>query len=209
MRPRRVLCRQAVQQGEDAITEKNRRGSYRVILASKGAIKANLVYETADLWFHCMVLLAKHRFERGRCAERIGAPRRAVRYRRKRKPQEGLNMGDCIFCKIARGEIPCRKVYEDEECWRSRHQPCRAGGISCWFPKLHLASLAESRRSACSPARQDAAARTRTGERARLGKRFPNRDSTPARAAGRKYFICISTSSVAATFRPWCGAVSR
>jgi len=24
-------------------------------------------------------------------------------------------MDNCIFCKIARGEIPCHKVYEDEE----------------------------------------------------------------------------------------------
>jgi len=24
-------------------------------------------------------------------------------------------MSDCLFCKIARGEIPCRKVYEDDE----------------------------------------------------------------------------------------------
>lgn len=24
-------------------------------------------------------------------------------------------MNDCIFCKIAAGEIPCRKVYEDTE----------------------------------------------------------------------------------------------
>ena len=24
-------------------------------------------------------------------------------------------MGDCIFCKIAAGEIPCRKVYENEK----------------------------------------------------------------------------------------------
>ena len=24
-------------------------------------------------------------------------------------------MEDCIFCKIARGEIPCNKVYEDDK----------------------------------------------------------------------------------------------
>ncbi|HMV65157.1 MAG TPA: histidine triad nucleotide-binding protein, partial [Rhodocyclaceae bacterium] len=24
-------------------------------------------------------------------------------------------MSDCIFCKIAAGEIPCRKVYEDDD----------------------------------------------------------------------------------------------
>lgn len=25
-------------------------------------------------------------------------------------------MDDCIFCKIIKGEIPCKKVYEDETC---------------------------------------------------------------------------------------------
>lgn len=25
-------------------------------------------------------------------------------------------MNDCIFCKIARGEIPCNKVFEDDKC---------------------------------------------------------------------------------------------
>ncbi|MDH4287093.1 MAG: phosphoribosyl-ATP diphosphatase, partial [Gallionella sp.] len=31
-----------------------------VILAGKGGDNTHLVYETADLWFHCMVLLANH-----------------------------------------------------------------------------------------------------------------------------------------------------
>lgn len=25
-------------------------------------------------------------------------------------------MSDCVFCKIINGDIPCRKVYEDEDC---------------------------------------------------------------------------------------------
>jgi histidine triad (HIT) family protein len=28
---------------------------------------------------------------------------------------KGENMNDCIFCKIVRGEIPCYKVYEDND----------------------------------------------------------------------------------------------
>ncbi|TXT20347.1 MAG: phosphoribosyl-ATP pyrophosphohydrolase [Gallionellaceae bacterium] len=31
-----------------------------VLLAAKGGDRTHLVYETADLWFHCMVLLAHH-----------------------------------------------------------------------------------------------------------------------------------------------------
>ena len=46
--------------GEDAILKKIGEEATEVILASKEGDKTHLVYETADLWFHCMVLLAKH-----------------------------------------------------------------------------------------------------------------------------------------------------
>jgi len=44
--------------GEDAILKKIGEEATEVILASKAGDKSNLVYETADLWFHCMILLA-------------------------------------------------------------------------------------------------------------------------------------------------------
>ena len=46
--------------GEDAILKKVGEEATELILASKSGDKSNLVYETADLWFHSMVLLAKH-----------------------------------------------------------------------------------------------------------------------------------------------------
>lgn len=46
--------------GEDAILKKIGEETTELILASKEGDKAHLVYETADLWFHCMVLLAQH-----------------------------------------------------------------------------------------------------------------------------------------------------
>lgn len=46
--------------GEDAILKKIGEEATEVILASKTGDKTHLVYETADLWFHCMVLLAQH-----------------------------------------------------------------------------------------------------------------------------------------------------
>lgn len=46
--------------GEDAILKKFGEEAVEVILASKEGDKSHLVYEIADLWFHCMVLLAKH-----------------------------------------------------------------------------------------------------------------------------------------------------
>lgn len=46
--------------GEDAILKKIGEESTEVILASKTGDRSHLVYEIADLWFHTMVLLAKH-----------------------------------------------------------------------------------------------------------------------------------------------------
>ncbi len=46
--------------GEDAILKKVGEEATEVILASKGGDKTQLVYETADLWFHTLVLLAHH-----------------------------------------------------------------------------------------------------------------------------------------------------
>lgn len=46
--------------GEDAILKKVGEEATEVILAAKGGDKTHLVYESADLMFHCMVLLEQH-----------------------------------------------------------------------------------------------------------------------------------------------------
>jgi phosphoribosyl-ATP pyrophosphohydrolase len=46
--------------GEDAVLKKIGEEATEVVLAAKSGDKSQLVYETADLWFHCMVLLAQH-----------------------------------------------------------------------------------------------------------------------------------------------------
>jgi len=48
---------------------------------------------------------------------------------------------DCIFCKIVRGEIPCRKVYEDDELLAFHDINPVAPVHFMLVPKLHLASL--------------------------------------------------------------------
>lgn len=45
--------------GEDAILKKIGEEATEMILAAKSGDMSHLVYETADLWFHCMVLLAR------------------------------------------------------------------------------------------------------------------------------------------------------
>jgi phosphoribosyl-ATP pyrophosphohydrolase len=47
-------------QGEDAILKKIGEEATETLLAAKGGGRLQLVRETADLWFHCMILLAHH-----------------------------------------------------------------------------------------------------------------------------------------------------
>ena len=53
-------------------------------------------------------------------------------------------MQDCIFCKIVRGEIPARKVYEDDEILGFHDIHPVAPTHFMLIPKRHIASLAEA-----------------------------------------------------------------
>lgn len=46
--------------GHDAILRKVAEESAEILLAAKDGDKLQIVRETADLWFHCLVLLAWH-----------------------------------------------------------------------------------------------------------------------------------------------------
>jgi histidine triad (HIT) family protein len=51
---------------------------------------------------------------------------------------------NCIFCKIVRGEIPCKKVYEDDEVLAFHDIHPVAPVHFMLIPKLHLPSLLEA-----------------------------------------------------------------
>jgi histidine triad (HIT) family protein len=53
-------------------------------------------------------------------------------------------MDDCIFCKIARGEIPSKKVYEDSDILAFHDINPQAPVHFMLMPKKHLASLADA-----------------------------------------------------------------
>ena len=53
-------------------------------------------------------------------------------------------MQDCIFCKIARGEIPAKKAYEDDELLAFHDIAPQAPLHLLVIPKRHLGSLAEA-----------------------------------------------------------------
>ena len=50
---------------------------------------------------------------------------------------------DCIFCKIAAGEIPSQKVYEDEKVYAFLDIEPQAPFHAIIIPKEHIASAAE------------------------------------------------------------------
>lgn len=52
-------------------------------------------------------------------------------------------MTDCVFCKIARGEIPSRKVHEDDDVLAFHDIHPLAPVHFMIVPKRHIASLAE------------------------------------------------------------------
>ncbi|MEX8191864.1 histidine triad nucleotide-binding protein [Comamonas guangdongensis] len=49
----------------------------------------------------------------------------------------------CIFCRIAKGEIPSRKVYEDEELFAFHDINPAAPVHFLLIPKQHIASMAQ------------------------------------------------------------------
>ncbi|HSS70655.1 MAG TPA: histidine triad nucleotide-binding protein [Casimicrobiaceae bacterium] len=53
-------------------------------------------------------------------------------------------MDDCIFCKIARGEIPSKKVYEDGEIFAFHDIHPQAPVHFMMIPKRHIATLADA-----------------------------------------------------------------
>ena len=53
-------------------------------------------------------------------------------------------MDDCVFCKIVRGDIPCRKVYDDGELLAFHDIHPVAQVHIMLIPKLHVASLMEA-----------------------------------------------------------------
>lgn len=56
-------------------------------------------------------------------------------------------MSDCLFCKIAQGEIPSKKIYEDEEMLAFHDIGPKAPVHFLVVPKKHVANLYELERS--------------------------------------------------------------
>jgi phosphoribosyl-ATP pyrophosphohydrolase len=58
--PAKSYVARLLAEGEDAVLKKIGEEATETVLAAKGGDRLHLVRETADLWFHCLVLLARH-----------------------------------------------------------------------------------------------------------------------------------------------------
>ena len=58
--PERSYVARLFARGEDGILKKVGEEATEVILAAKDADRLHLVRETADLWFHCLIMLAHY-----------------------------------------------------------------------------------------------------------------------------------------------------
>ena len=58
--PDTAYVAQLLHKGEDKILKKVIEEAGEVLMASKDGDREHLVYETADLWFHSLILLAHH-----------------------------------------------------------------------------------------------------------------------------------------------------
>jgi histidine triad (HIT) family protein len=54
-----------------------------------------------------------------------------------------IYMSDCIFCKIIAGEIPCKKIYEDDEFLAFHDITPQAPVHFLLIPKKHIRNIME------------------------------------------------------------------
>jgi len=58
--PDKSYVARLLSQGEDSVLKKIGEEATETVLAAKSGDKLQIVRETTDLWFHCMIVLARH-----------------------------------------------------------------------------------------------------------------------------------------------------
>lgn len=119
-------------------------------MACKDGDKEQIVYETADLWFHCLIMLARHNISPEAVLSELerregisGIEENDHALKTNLNQSEVNDMEDCIFCKIVRGEIPATKIYEDNDiiAFHDIHPATPVHFLL--VPKQHIVSLNE------------------------------------------------------------------
>jgi phosphoribosyl-ATP pyrophosphohydrolase len=58
--PKKSYVASLFAKGDDAMLKKIGEEATETVLAAKSGDKLQIVHETTDLWFHCMIVLARH-----------------------------------------------------------------------------------------------------------------------------------------------------
>ncbi len=58
--PEKSYVAKLFSKGDDGMLKKIGEEATELVLAAKSGEKLQLVHETADLWFHCLIVLARH-----------------------------------------------------------------------------------------------------------------------------------------------------
>src|SRR5437667_307472 len=116
-------------------------------------------------------------------------------------------MSDCLFCKIIAGEIPSKKVYEDEHTYAFEDLDPKAPTHVLIIPKQHLRETlvpglgaARTIRNAglhrASPARKPAGPKETVAAAESKTQTAPRNCESPGRAAARRHsgWIALSRS---------------
>ena len=106
-------------------------------------------------------------------------------------------MNDCLFCKIIAGEIPAKKVYEDDKVLVFEDIHPQAPTHVLIIPKQHIAGLAEARPEDAEIVGYCQLIAAKLGENAEL-RRAIVPSTTLVRNQGNRCFTCICMCLVAA-----------
>jgi histidine triad (HIT) family protein len=127
----------------DSILKKIGEESAELIMAAKDNDLPHIARESADLVYHLLALLASYGMSIEDVAREL-ALREGVSGIDEKKSRTATPEGaeDCLFCKIARGEIPSRKAYDDDDVYAFHDiHPLRPVHVLI-IPKRHITSLA-------------------------------------------------------------------
>ncbi|MDR2507461.1 MAG: phosphoribosyl-ATP diphosphatase [Candidatus Accumulibacter sp.] len=126
----------------DSILKKIGEESAELIMAVKDKERRRIAAESADLVYHLLALLTSCGMSFDDVAEELALREGISGIDEKRSRTEKQEVDDCVFCRIVKGEIPSRKIYEDEEVYAFHDiHPARPVHLLV-IPKRHIASLA-------------------------------------------------------------------
>jgi phosphoribosyl-ATP pyrophosphohydrolase len=169
--PETSYTAQLMAKGPDAILKKIGEETAELIMAGKEGNRLHVVWESTDVLYHTMVLLAFY----GLSIEDV------LQEMRRREGVSGIDEKKARKAESWRlpvlqdrgRQIPARKVYEDEDIFAFHDiKPARPVHVLV-IPKRHITSLAQYQRGGSAGSRTHAGHRQPPGDRARQPGRLP------------------------------------